>query len=59
MAGAIDRLIELDQRDSAQQHERVAFLALMGAVFSPAAKADDWNRKTKMTFSAPVEILKL
>ena len=31
-------------------------LALMGAVFSPGAKADDWNRKTKMTFSAPVEI---
>jgi hypothetical protein len=32
-------------------------LALMGAVFSPAAKADDWNRKTVMTFSGPVEIL--
>jgi len=31
-------------------------LALTGAVFSPAAKADDWNRKTVMTFSAPVEI---
>jgi hypothetical protein len=31
-------------------------LALMGAVFSPAAKADEWNRKTVMTFSAPVEI---
>ena len=31
-------------------------LALMGAVFSPAAKADEWNRKTMMTFSAPVEI---
>jgi hypothetical protein len=30
--------------------------ALMSAVFSPAAKADQWNRKTKMTFSAPVEI---
>jgi len=30
--------------------------ALMSAVFSPAAKADEWNRKTKMTFSAPVEI---
>jgi hypothetical protein len=28
----------------------------MGAVFSPAAKADDWNRKTKITFSGPVEI---
>jgi len=31
-------------------------LALMGVVFSPAAKADDWNNKTTMTFSAPVEI---
>src|SRR5580704_3184005 len=31
-------------------------LALMGAIFSPAAKADDWNRKTKITFSGPVEI---
>jgi len=31
-------------------------LALMGAVFSPAAKADDWNRKTVVTFSGPVEI---
>ncbi|MGO9256956.1 MAG: hypothetical protein ACLQU1_11730 [Bryobacteraceae bacterium] len=30
--------------------------ALMGAVFSPAAKADAWNRKTVMTFSGPVEI---
>jgi hypothetical protein len=30
--------------------------ALMGAVFSPAAKADEWNRKTVMTFSGPVEI---
>jgi hypothetical protein len=31
-------------------------LALMGAVFSPNAKADAWNRKTKITFSGPVEI---
>jgi uncharacterized protein involved in high-affinity Fe2+ transport len=31
-------------------------LALMSAVFSPAAKADEWNRKTKITFSGPVEI---
>src|SRR5208283_5430121 len=30
--------------------------ALMGAVFSPGAKADDWNRKTTFTFSGPVEI---
>ena len=31
-------------------------LALSGAVFSPTAKADAWNRKTVMTFSGPVEI---
>ncbi len=31
-------------------------LALMGVAFSPAARADDWNRKTVMTFSGPVEI---
>jgi LPXTG-motif cell wall-anchored protein len=33
-----------------------ACLALMGAAFSPSAKADDWSRKTVVTFSAPVEI---
>lgn len=31
-------------------------LALMSAVFTPGAKADEWNRKTVMTFSGPVEI---
>jgi hypothetical protein len=31
-------------------------LALMGAVFSPSAQADAWNRKTVITFSGPVEI---
>jgi hypothetical protein len=31
-------------------------LTLMGVVFSSGAKADDWNNKTTMTFSAPVEI---
>jgi len=31
-------------------------LALAGVVFSPGAKADEWNRKTVMTFSGPVEI---
>jgi hypothetical protein len=31
-------------------------LALMGAAFSPNAKADAWDRKTVMTFSGPVEI---
>ena len=31
-------------------------LALMGAMFSPGARADEWNKKTVMTFSGPVEI---
>jgi hypothetical protein len=31
-------------------------IALAGAAFSPLALADDWNRKTVITFSAPVEI---
>jgi len=30
--------------------------ALTGSGFTPAAKADAWNRKTVMTFSGPVEI---
>lgn len=31
-------------------------IALMGAVFTTVAKADDWNNKTVITFSGPVEI---
>jgi len=31
-------------------------LALLGAAFSPSVKADEWNRKTVVTFSQPVEI---
>jgi hypothetical protein len=31
-------------------------LALVGAVLSPTARADKWNRKTVITFSGPVEI---
>jgi len=34
----------------------VCYVALMGAVLAPAARADDWNRKTTVTFSGPVEI---
>ena len=30
--------------------------AFLGAVLAPTAHADDWNRKTVITFSAPVEI---
>jgi hypothetical protein len=34
----------------------VCFAALTGAAFLPSAKADEWNNKTVMTFSGPVEI---
>jgi len=30
-------------------------MALIGATFSPSARADDWNRKTEVTFNGPVE----
>src|SRR5437667_727204 len=31
-------------------------MGLAIALFAPSAKADDWNRKTTITFSGPVEI---
>jgi len=31
-------------------------MVLIGAILAPDAKADDWNRKTVITFSGPVEI---
>jgi len=31
-------------------------MTLLATVYTPAAKADDWNRKTTVTFSGPVEI---
>ena len=34
----------------------VLCLAVLGTAFSPIAKADEWNRKTIITFSEPVEI---
>jgi len=34
----------------------VCCLTLMGTVLAPAVRADDWNRKTVITFSGPVEI---
>src|SRR6266852_648147 len=34
----------------------VSCIALMSAILAPGAKADDWNRKTVITFSGPVEI---
>lgn len=34
----------------------VLALAVLGALFAPRAGADEWNKKTVMTFSQPVEI---
>src|ERR1700726_2924219 len=34
----------------------VSCMVLMGAILAPGAKADDWNRKTVITFGGPVEI---
>ena len=34
----------------------VSCIALMGAILTPTANADDWNKKTEVTFSGPVEI---
>src|SRR5580693_309782 len=34
----------------------VCFGALIGAMFATGAQADDWNKKTVITFSGPVEI---
>jgi len=31
-------------------------MAFFGAIFSPSANADEWNKKTVVTFSGPVEI---
>ena len=34
----------------------IGCMALLGALLAPCAKGDDWNRKTVVTFSNPVEI---
>jgi len=34
----------------------VCGLALMGALLAPITQADDWNQKTVVTFSGPIEI---
>jgi len=34
----------------------VAALSLLGAMLTPGARADEWNKKTIMTFDQPVEI---
>src|SRR5579862_421715 len=30
--------------------------ALLSATFAPSARADDWDKKTTVTFSSPIEI---
>lgn len=48
-----------DRTDKMQQFKlglSVGCMALVGAILAPVANADDWNRKTVMTFSGPVEI---
>lgn len=37
-------------------HVLVVCLAMMGSMFLPRARADNWNKKTVITFSGPVEI---
>ncbi len=34
----------------------IGYVALIGAILAPQVKADDWNRKTEITFSNSVEI---
>src|SRR5947207_15988365 len=34
----------------------ICCLTVMGAVCAPGARADEWNRKTTVTFSGPVEV---
>jgi hypothetical protein len=34
----------------------VVCMAVFGVAFSPSARADDWDKKTTITFSGPVEI---
>jgi hypothetical protein len=34
----------------------VCCITLMGAMLAPSARADEWNRKTSITFNSPVEI---
>jgi hypothetical protein len=34
----------------------VSCMALIGAILTPTARADDWDKKTEVTFSGPVEI---
>ena len=39
-----------------QTSTAVSVMALLGSIFTPTARADEWNQKTVITFSGPVEI---
>ena len=50
---------EPEQKETVKHFKAVmtaGAMALAGAMLVPSAKADDWNRKTEITFSSPVEI---
>jgi hypothetical protein len=54
---AVRKLKEMKQMRVLRAVTATAFcLGLMGVVLAPGAKADEWNRKTTITFSGPVEI---
>ena len=52
----------LEQKDETKEMNlfkaatTVCCMALMGAALAPGARADDWNKKTVVTLSGPVEI---
>ena len=52
--------IKVKEKNKLMHHFKVvtsiSCLAIAAIVLAPAAKADDWNRKTTITFSSPVEI---
>jgi hypothetical protein len=56
-------LVILDRRSRAKEKMKrfkvvtsIGCMALMGSLLALSARADDWNRKTAVTFSVPVEI---
>src|ERR1022692_2490760 len=64
-AGSVSRRSEQQTAESGAKEKEMklfkvattmCFTALVSAVLAPGAKADDWNRKTVIAFSGPVEI---
>ena len=52
----IDRPEEENKNEVNQSSSGGGLRGLFGAMLAPVARADDWNRKTVITFSGPVEI---